>query len=440
VAGVYAELVCRSNFSFLRGASHPEELIHRAGELGLSAVALADGDGLYGAVKAHLAAKEAGLKYLLASELTLTDGPRVVAYAQDARGYANLSRLISRSRMTNPKGEAGLPWRELAENAEGLLALLPFPAPAEQVAPLAEAFPERFYVGVSRALSAGDEARVARARALSRELGAPLCAHNDVHTHHRSRQPLQDVLTAVRHKTTLGQLGTRRLPNAERTLKGPEEMRRLFADIPEAVERTVELASRCHATLDGLRYHFSEEDLPPGQTAASWLGELVRQGLQVRYPGGVPPEVVKQVEHELRLIEALDFPGYFLAIWDIVRFARSRGILCQGRGSAANSAVCYALGVTAIDPVRKEPVEYPSEEVRRILQETLGVPLFQEQAMKLAMAVAGFTSAEADGLRRALSHKRAEERLGPYHERFVEGGVLSPSSNTHRKRWSSEAP
>ncbi|HSP79134.1 MAG TPA: error-prone DNA polymerase [Myxococcaceae bacterium] len=686
---MYAELVCRSNFSFLRGASHPEELIQRAGELGLSAVALADGDGLYGAVKAHLAAKEAGLKYLLASELTLTDGPKVVAYAQDARGYANLSRLISRSRMTNPKGEAGLPWRELAENAEGLLALLSFPAPVEQVAPLAEAFPERFYVGVSRALSAGDETRVARARALSRELGAPLCAHNDVHTHHRSRQPLQDVLTAVRHKTTLGQLGTRRLPNAERTLKGPEEMRRLFSDLPEAVERTVELASRCHATLDGLRYHFSEEDLPPGHTAASWLAELVRQGLQVRYPGGVPPEVVKQVEHELRLIEALDFPGYFLAIWDIVRFARSQGILCQGRGSAANSAVCYALGVTAIDPVRmgllferflsmerKEPpdidvdfeherreevlqyvyekhgrhragmvcevicyrgrlslrevgkalglsldqvdrlakvagmhggemtpellkevglsegerrvrqtlalaremegfprhlsihvggfvitreplvelipvenaamkgrtvvqwekddleavgvlkvdllglgmltalakclalvkehhgreltlatipaedprvyemlcdadsigvfqiesraqmnmlprlkprcfydlvveialirpgpivgdmvhpylrrregreaVEYPSEDVRRILQKTLGVPLFQEQAMKLAMAVAGFTPAEADGLRRALSHKRAEERLGPYHERFVEGGV-----------------
>jgi error-prone DNA polymerase len=686
---VYAELVCRSNFSFLRGASHPEELLQAAGELGLSAVALADGDGLYGAVKAHLAAKEAGLPYLLASELTLTDGPRVVVYAQDAGGYANLCRLISRSRMSHPKGEAGLAWRELAENAEGLLALLPFPVPAGRVAPLAEAFPERFYVGVSRSLSAGDEARVEQACALSRELRAPLCAHNDVHTHHRSRQPLQDVLTAVRHKTMLGRLGTRRLPNAERTLKGPEEMRRLFADLPEAVERTVELASRCHTTLlDGLRYHFSEEDLPPGHTAASWLGELTRQGLQVRYPGGVPPAVLKQVEHELRLIEALNFPGYFLAIWDIVRFARSRGILCQGRGSAANSAVCYALGVTAIDPVRmgllferflsmerKEPpdidvdfeherreevlqyvyekhgrhragmvcevicyrerlalrevgkalglsleqvdrlakvagmyrgemtpellkeaglsegerrvrqtlalarelegsprhlsihvggfvitreplvdlipvenaamkgrtvvqwekddleavgvlkvdllglgmltalakclalvkehhgreltlatipaedprvyemlsdadsvgvfqiesraqmnmlprlkprcfydlvveialirpgpivgdmvhpylrrrdgreaVEYPSEEVRRILEKTLGVPLFQEQAMKLAMAVAGFTPAEADGLRRALSHKRAEERLGPYHERFVEGG------------------
>ena len=686
---MYAELVCRSNFSFLRGASHPEELILAAAERGVSAVALADGDGLYGAVKAHLAAKAAGIKYLIASELTLLEGPRVVVYAQDARGYANLSRLISKSRMLHPKGEAGLPWRELAEGNEGLLALLPYPMAPARVAPLAEAFAERFYVGVCRTLSSGDEARVAQAKALARELGAPLCAHNDVHTHHRSRQPLQDVLTAIRHKTTLGQLGTRRLPNAERTLKGPEEMARLFSDCPEALERTLELASRCHATLDGLRYHFSEEDLPPGHSTSTWLRELTYQGLQVRYPGGVPADVVKQIEHELKLIAALDFAGYFLAIWDIVRFARSRGILCQGRGSAANSAVCYALGVTAIDPVRmgllferflsmerkeppdidvdfeherreevlqyvyekhgrhragmvcevicyrgrlalrevgkalglsldqvdrlakvagshggemslellkevglseedrrvrqtlalaremegtprhlsihvggfvitreplvemipvenaamkgrtvvqwekddleavgvlkvdllglgmltalakclefirvhygrelslatipaedpkvyemlsnadsigvfqiesraqmnmlprlkpqcfydlvveialirpgpivgdmvhpylrrregREPVEYPSEDVRKILQKTLGVPLFQEQAMKLSMAVGGFSPAEADGLRRALSHKRAEERLGPFHQRFIEGGV-----------------
>ncbi|EPX58258.1 error-prone DNA polymerase [Cystobacter fuscus DSM 2262] len=689
MAGVYAELLCRSNFSFLRGASHPEELILAAAERGLAAVALADGDGLYGAVKAHLAARAAGLKYVLASELTLMDGPRVVVYAQDARGYANLSRLISKSRMLHPKGEAGLPWRELAEGNEGLLAMLPYPVPTSQVAPLAESFANRFYVGVCRTLSSGDEARVAQARLLARELGAPLCAHNDVHTHHRARQPLQDVLTAIRYKTTLGQLGTRRLPNAERTLKGPEEMARLFADCPEALERTVELAGRCHATLDGLRYHFSEEDLPPGHSTSTWLRELTYQGLQVRYPSGVPPEVVKQIEHELKLIAALDFAGYFLAIWDIVRFARSKGILCQGRGSAANSAVCYALGVTAIDPVRMgllferflsmerkeppdidvdfeherreevlqyvyekhgrhragmvcevicyrgrlalrevgkalglsldqvdrlakvagshggemspellkevglseedrrvrqtlalareiegtprhlsihvggfvitreplvemipvenaamkgrtvvqwekddleavgvlkvdllglgmltalakclelirvhhgrdlslatipaedpkvyemltnadsigvfqiesraqmnmlprlkprcfydlvveialirpgpivgdmvhpylrrreglEPVVYPSEDVRRILQKTLGVPLFQEQAMKLAMAVGGFSAAEADGLRRALSHKRAEERLGPFHQRFVDGGV-----------------
>ncbi|ADO72232.1 error-prone DNA polymerase [Stigmatella aurantiaca] len=349
---MYAELVCRSNFSFLRGASHPEELVATAARLGLPALALTDGDGLYGVVKAHLAAREHGLKLILGTELTLTEGPPVVVYAMDAGGYANMCRLVSASRMAHPKGETGLPWREVAERSEGLIALLPHPAPIEQVGGLAEAFPGRFHVGLCRTLSAGDGPREARAEALARELGVPLCAHNDVHVHHRRRQPLQDVLTAIRHKTTVDKAGTRLLPNAERTLKSPAEMARLFRDRPEAIERTLEIAQRCHATLDDLRYHFSEEDLPPGLTAMGHLRQLTEEGLGVRYPAGVPPEVRKQVEHEMRLIEALDFPGYFLALWDIVRFARSRGILCQGRGSAANSVVCYALQLTAIDPVR----------------------------------------------------------------------------------------
>ncbi|NTX39483.1 error-prone DNA polymerase [Myxococcus sp. CA033] len=348
----YAELVCRSNFSFLRGASHPEELVLTASRLGLSALALTDADGLYGAVKAHLAAKEHGLRLILGAELTLEDGPPVVVYAADSGGYSNLCALVSRSRMTHPKGEAGLPWRALAERSSGLLALLPEPAALERVAPLAEAFPERFHVGLCRTLSAGDSAREARAEVLARELGVPLVVHNDVHTHHRRRQPLQDVLSAVRHGTTVDQAGTRLWPNGERTLKGPGEMARLFADRPEALARTVELASRCRASLDDLRYRFPEEDLPGGRTADEHLRVLTYEGLGVRYPAGVPPEVVKQIEHELRLIAALDFAGYFLSLWDIVGFARRQGILCQGRGSAANSAVCYALQITAIDPVR----------------------------------------------------------------------------------------
>lgn len=348
----YAELVCRSNFSFLRGASHPEELVLTASRLGLSALALTDADGLYGAVKAHLAAKEHGVRLILGAELTLEDGPPVVVYAADSGGYSNLCSLVSRSRMTHPKGEAGLPWRALAERSGGLLALLPEPAPVERVASLAEAFPGRFHVGLCRTLSAGDSAREARAEVLARELGVPLVVHNDVHTHHRRRQPLQDVLSAVRHGTTVDQAGTRLWPNGERTLKGPGEMARLFADRPESLERTVELASRCRASLDDLRYRFPEEDLPSGRTADEHLRALTYEGLCVRYPAGVPPEVVKQIEHELRLIAALDFAGYFLSLWDIVGFARRRGILCQGRGSAANSAVCYALQITAIDPVR----------------------------------------------------------------------------------------
>ena len=179
----YAELVCRSNHSFLQGASHPEELVAQAGALGLSALALGDQDGLYGTVKAHLAAREAGVRMLIASRVTITDGPELVLLARDAQGYANLCRLLSHSRLRHPKGRAGLPWREVAELAGGLHAILPFPDAVARVAPLAEAFAGHFDVGLCRTLSAGDEARVARAVSLAGELGVPLCAHNDVHTH-----------------------------------------------------------------------------------------------------------------------------------------------------------------------------------------------------------------------------------------------------------------
>jgi error-prone DNA polymerase len=349
---MFAELVCRSNFSFLRGASHPEELVFAAAQKKLSALALTDGDGLYGVVKAHLAAQSLGLKLLIGSQLTLTNGPPLVLYVEDAAGYSNLCQLISLSRMAHPKGEAGLPWQEVAQRSRGLIALLPFPAPLPQVAPIAEAFPHRFYLGIARTLEAPDARRMAQAQKLSRELEAPLCAHNDVHHHARRRQPLQDVITAIRLKTTVAAAGKQLFSNPERTLKSPEEMAQLFADCPEAVGRTLEVADRCHFTLDEIRYQFSEELLPPGHTPISYLRELTQQGLATRYPSGVPKAVVAQIEHELTLIEKLDFPGYFLAIWDIVRFARDRGILCQGRGSAANSAVCYALQITAIDPVR----------------------------------------------------------------------------------------
>jgi error-prone DNA polymerase len=354
---MYSELVCRSNYSFLTGASHPEELVARAAELGLSALALTDDDGLYGVVKAHLEAKARGLKLLVASHLTLTwegrVGPKVALYVEDEVGYAHLCELISQSRLAHPKGEAGLPWTALAEKAGGLLAVLPraplddWPLPA-----LAEAFPGRFYVGVQRTLAADDEAGVQRSLALARALEVPLVAHNDVHTHQRERQPLQDVMTAIRCGTTVARAGTLLFPNAERTLKGPDELARLFADLPEAVGRTLELSDACHFTLDQLRYRFSEEELPPGHTPQSYLEHLVAQGLPVRYPAGASAAVQRQLEKELSLIGALDYAGYFLALWDIVRFARSRGILCQGRGSAANSAVCFVLQITSIDPVR----------------------------------------------------------------------------------------
>ncbi|MCC6336398.1 MAG: error-prone DNA polymerase [Myxococcales bacterium] len=355
---MYAELVCRSNYSFLKGASHPEELVARAADLGLAALALTDDDGLYGVVKAHLEAKEKKLKLLVASSLTLLDAGRkvapVIVYAQDARGYANLCELISESRLAHPKGEAGLDWRALRPRADGLLALVPQPPDddAPHLAPLAEAFPGRFYVGACRTLSADDEARLTRARHLAFALDVPLVAHGDVHTHARLRQPLQDVMTAIRCGTTVAKAGTLLFPNAERTLKGDGELLALYADCPELVGRTMELADSCSFTMDELEYEFSQEELPPGFTPQRYLEHLVKGGLAFRYPAGVPADVTAQIAKELTLIGALDYAGYFLALWDIVRFAREQGILCQGRGSAANSAVCYALQITAIDPVR----------------------------------------------------------------------------------------
>ncbi len=357
---MYAELVTRSNFSFLRGASHPEELLAQAAEAGATAFALTDDDGLYGAVKAHLAAKRVGLRYVLGSRITLTDGPQVCVYVEDAEGYANLCRVLSHGRMTHPKGEAGVPLSFLAEHTRGLWAVLPSAGPVPQdptvlprgVRGLAEAFAGRFYVGGVRTLSAGDEARLQWAQEVAKRLEVPLCAHNDVHTHVRARQRLQDVLTAVRLGKPLGAVGRGLFPNAERTVKGPAEMARLFADLPEAVGRSLEIADACRFTLDDVRYRFPEQDLPPGHTNESWLRHLAFEGLRERYGGGVPEGVRRQVEHELELIGKLEVAGYFLALWDIVTFAKGRGILCQGRGSAANSAVCYALGITAIDPVR----------------------------------------------------------------------------------------
>ena len=355
---MYAELFTRSNYSFLRGASHPEELVCRAAELGLSALAICDDDGLYGLVKAHLEARERGLKLLIASSMTLTwnglPGPGVVLYAENPAGYAHLSSLISESRLAHPKGEAGLDWQRVAEKSAGLIAVLARPPEGEwaQLPTLAEAFPGRFYVGASRHLDADDEAKLDRARRWASTLEVPLLAHNEVHTHTRERQPLQDVLTAIRCGTTVGKAGTLLFPNAERTLKSPAEMLALFSDMPELVGRTLEISDACQFSLDQLRYQFSEEALPAGLTPMKYLVQLTEEGLRGRYPVGVPDDVRRQIAKEFQLIEALDYPGYFLSLWDIVRFARERGILCQGRGIAANSAVCFALGITSIDPVR----------------------------------------------------------------------------------------
>ncbi|MGH9382367.1 MAG: error-prone DNA polymerase [Thermoanaerobaculia bacterium] len=346
----YVPLFVRSNFSFLEGASHPEELVERAAELGLPALALTDRDGVYGMPRAHLKAREMGVKLLPGATVTVEDGGRIVLLAAEQAGWANLCRLLTRGRLRCPKGESQVTWREVCEHAEGVLALW---SPQEAwVQPLHDAFGDRLYALLTRHRQAEEAEIEARVREPARRFHLPLVAAHEVLYHQRARRRLQDVLTAVRHRTSVTDAGRHLKPNAEHDLKTPHAFARLYADLPETVERTREIADRCRFSLDQIRYRYPSERLPTGMTSAEWLRELTFEGARGRYGGEPPPDVREQLERELTLIEALDYPGYFLTMCEIVRYCREHGILAQGRGSAANSAVCYCLGVTAIDPVR----------------------------------------------------------------------------------------
>ena len=406
----YAELRTKSCFSFLRGASQPEELVGCAAELGLAALALTDVNGLYGVVRAHAEAKRRGLALLAGVELTcreLSPGPfpttTLVLLAQDREGYAGLCRLVSQAHCgIAPEGLAAperrevieLPFAQVAERARGLFALYPG-ADAEAAGRLREAFGRRLALAVERHHVTGEETRIAAARSVGGRLKIAVAITNDVHTHARARQPLQDVLTCVRLGTTVGKVGRRLFPNAERTLKGAEEMAQLWPDFPEGLENAVAIAEACRFRLDEIR---GEHPLPPvlamphevrpssiGSTAVPavtttapspqpsppageremgtststgpvtgmpLLRALVEDGARWRWKGEPPEDVRRQMAKELELVEQLGYASYFLTVWDIVRFARERGIFCQGRGSAANSVLCYCLGITSIDPVR----------------------------------------------------------------------------------------
>ena len=375
----YAELRCRSSFSFLEGASHPEELVDRAADLGLEALALADRGGIYGVVRAHARARKRGLPLVVGAEVTCDGlGPGTAGLtllAMDREGYAGLCRLLTEAHAGAPlrEGEAPegavvrpptprLPFLAVAERARGLLAIHGG-ADAGAAARLRDAFGSRLALTVSRHRAAGEEARIAAVRSLGRRLSIRVAVVNDVHTHERRRQPLQDVLTCIRLGTSVDRVGRRLFPNAERTLKGPEEMARLWPDFPEGLEAAADLAASCTFRLEEIR---GEHPLPPvlaeaaavageGTTPVGGMGllrHLVRDGARWRYGGAPPADVERQLARELALVEQLGYESYFLTVWDVVRFARERGILCQGRGSAANSAICFALGITSIDPVR----------------------------------------------------------------------------------------
>src|SRR5512133_3038852 len=348
----YAELHCVSNFSFLRGASHPEELVARAHQLGYSALALTDECSFAGVVRAHAVAKECGLPLILGSEIRFADGLQLVLLATDREGYGNLSELITRGRRRGVKGRYVLETKDMDLGLPGCLALL-VPGAVPDVAQarwLAERFPGRAWIAVELLCGANDKARLAALRELGAASGLPLVAAGDVHMHVRSRRKLQDTLTAIRLCKPLAQCGHALYPNAERHLRLRLRLANLYPR--ELLEETLRIAARCSFSLDSLRYEYPEEIVPPGATPSGHLRALTEAGLARRFPAGVPHKVHALIEHELALIAELGYEPYFLTVHDIVRFARERGILCQGRGSAANSAVCYALGITEVDPAR----------------------------------------------------------------------------------------
>ncbi len=363
----YAELHCCSNFSFLRGASHPEELVEAAQALGYSALAITDEASLAGVVRAHRAARDCGLQLIIGAEFRLADrhqeGLRLLLLAQNRAGYGNLSALITLARRRSRKGE----YRLLRSDFEtpnmlpgssgavpDCLALwVAEPGDsADEGRWLAQRFPARAWLAVGLHCGADDAQRLADLLALARASGLPAVATGDVHMHRRGRRALQDTLTAIRLRSTLSAAGHALFANGERHLRSRLRLARLYP--PELLAETLHIAGRCRFSLDELRYEYPDEVVPAGQTPASFLRHEVGRGLQRRYGGSVPAGVGARVEHELALIGELAYEPYFLTVYDIVNFARGRGILCQGRGSAANSAVCYCLGITEVDPARSQ--------------------------------------------------------------------------------------
>ncbi|MGO8868288.1 MAG: error-prone DNA polymerase [Alphaproteobacteria bacterium] len=353
----YAELQVTSNFSFLRGASHPEELVERAAELGYGALAVTDRNSLAGIVRAHAAARKTGLRLVVGARLDLEDGPSLLAYPGDRAAYARLSTLLTRGKRRAKKGECRLTLADLLAHAEGkLVVALPpedFGEDFERALDkLKSTLGDRLYLAAHHLYRGDDGARIQRLAELAGRLRISLVATNDVHAHAPARRALQDVLTCIREKCTIDEAGFRLFANAERHLKSPDEMARLFRHHAHAVLRTLEIVERTHFSLDELRYEYPVDPCPDGLTPQDYLARASWAGAAERYPSGIPDKVRAQLEHELALIGELGYAPYFLTVYDIVRFARREGILCQGRGSAANSAVCYCLGITAVDPSR----------------------------------------------------------------------------------------
>ena len=361
----YAELNCISNFTFLKGASHAEELIIRASALGLSAIAIADTNTFAGIVRGHAAAQEMGLTYVVAVRLLLRDGAEIVAYSKTRKGYGNLCRLLTLGKRRAAKGECHLDISDVLEwGGENVFVLI---RKTEHAEVMRAAFGEDVFLGVTPFYDGDDQTRFAAQAAYARDMNMPLVVMGNVIMHTGRRRRLADMLSCIREKVKIDQLGRLAQPNAEARLKSEFEMRRLFRDYPEALANTQVIVSRCGFSLDELKYEYPDE-VTDGEDADTRLRRLTEEGLVWRYPDGVALRIRAMVEKELKLIAELNYSRYFLTVYDIVAFARSKSILCQGRGSAANSVVCYVLGITEASP------ETISMVFERFISEVRGEP------------------------------------------------------------------
>jgi error-prone DNA polymerase len=345
----YFELQCTSHFSFLRGASSCEELFAHAATIGIAGLAIVDRNSLAGIVRAHEAAKVTGIRMIVGCRLDLVDGMSMLVYPTDRAAYARLCRLLSVGKKRGGKAKCVLEWLDVLEYGEGLIAVL-VPDEADEICALrlkrlADGFGDRAYMALTLRRRPNDQLRIHDLSNMAARFRVPTVATNDVLFHEPHRRILQDVVTCIRNRTTIDDVGFRRERHADRYLKPPEEMGRLFPRNPEAVARTTEIAARCTFSIDELAYQYPEERTMPGLTPQQALEKLTWVGVKDRYPEGLPDEVKEKLDHELALIERLGYAPYFLTVNSIVRFARSREILCQGRGlpPTPRSAMSSAL-------------------------------------------------------------------------------------------------
>lgn len=351
-------LWCKSNFSFLEGASHPEEYVEAWSEQAPGhAIALTDRDGVHGIVRAWVRAKELSVHVIYGAQVTIDDGSTIILLATTHRGYRSLCKLITKGRLRCEKGRSEVTWSEVGEHAEDLIAIWGDLLARTDTLPecawmLKDAFEDRLWAQIARHHQDQEVLWESRIQAHARRLRIRCVAAPEILYHRPERRRLQDVLTCIRHGTKIHEAGQLLKPNGLFGLRSPEEFGTLYADMPDALEATFEIASQCTFTLSQIRYVYPNERLPSGKTSMDWLTELALAGAQKRYPEGITEEVERQLTHELRVIDTLDYPGYFLTMWEIVEFCRREKILCQGRGSAANSVVCYCLGITAVDPIK----------------------------------------------------------------------------------------